>query len=107
MSLPPPKERSFMSENTTETVKEEVKTQPAQEAQPKPVLKEGEENRLSDPDAIDAFVAMGYKLPLSDSLVGFYQFFKKKKDTIYPGKVSPEGLAFLALLDEMYKRLKK
>ena len=58
------------------------------------------ESRI-DEFAVSVFDAMGYKAPLSDSIVTVYLEFKKRKDITHPGRLSPEGFALVALLADM------
>ena len=59
-----------------------------------------EENRIDD-NAIEAFRGMGYEGRLSDNLVTIYKRVKSKKDDLQPGRLSPEGFAFVIVLSEM------
>lgn len=58
------------------------------------------EDRI-DVSAVMAFKVMGYKNRLSPNMISIYRAFKSRKDRIQPGRLSPEGLAFVATLAEM------
>lgn len=74
----------------------------AEQPQAKPIL---EDTRV-DEFALGQFKAMGYE-SLSDTLVLVYREFKRRKDRIYPGRLTPEGFAIVATLTDMIEgRLK-
>jgi hypothetical protein len=79
----------------------ETQDGPEQEQAPKkPEVLKGE-TRI-DEYAVSMFQTLGYdpdKLP--DSLVSIYQELKLRKDRLYPGRMSPEGLAIVALLADV------
>lgn len=55
-----------------------------------------------DEYALSIFKAMGYDpTGLPDTLVRFYNAFKKKKDSLYPGRVTPEGFALCSTLYDL------
>ena len=62
-----------------------------------------EEDRI-DHIAIDQFRALGYEGRLPDVLVDTYLAFKRRKDHIHPGTLSPEGvvsvLFFAGMIDK-------
>jgi len=58
------------------------------------------EDRIDD-FAAKAFQTMGYKRRLSDNMVLIYKDFKLRKDRLQPGRLTPEGLAFVSVLAEM------
>lgn len=58
------------------------------------------ENRI-DENGAKAFQSMGYKTRLSDNAVMLYKSFKSKKDRLQPGRLTPEGYAFIAVLADM------
>ena len=59
---------------------------------------EGIEDRLNDEYAIMQFGTLGFTGRLPDKLVETYLSFKKRKDTLMPGRLSPEGFATVILL---------
>jgi len=59
------------------------------------------ENRI-DENGVDAFKAMGYTTRLSKNAVMAYREFKAKKDKIQPGRLTPEGYAFVAVIADMF-----
>lgn len=61
------------------------------------------ENRIDD-FGVAAFERMGYTGRLPDSLVQIYKQFKLRKDALVPGRVSPEGFAFMTVLSDMVDR---
>ena len=58
-----------------------------------------QEDRI-DEFGITSLQAMGYP-GLSDNLITIYKAFKRKKDQINPGRLTAEGLAFVAVLAEL------
>jgi hypothetical protein len=66
----------------------------------KPEIKKPVEDRV-DEFSINVFAAMGYTGRLPDVLVELYREFKRRKDALTPGRLSPEGFAMVALLFEM------
>jgi hypothetical protein len=54
-----------------------------------------------DEYAATVFAAMGQPTPLPKSLVAAYQRLKAIKDHIHPGRLSPEGFAFVVLLSDI------
>lgn len=63
--------------------------------------KQTEEVRV-DEHALMMFASMGYdRSRLPDSLVRYYNAFKRKKDIMAPGRLSAEGFAFVAILSEL------
>ncbi len=54
-----------------------------------------------DEYAIDQFKALGYDEPLPLSLTKTYKAFKMRRDRLYPGRLSPEGFALVALLSDV------
>lgn len=64
---------------------------------PKPIPTEAEETRV-DEFALSTFRRMGYQGRLPDSLVTCYNEFKRRKDTLYPGRLTPEGFASVSML---------
>lgn len=59
-----------------------------------------EQEERIDEEGINAFQAMGYA-SLSDNMVLIYKEFKRRKDRLHPGRLTPEGYAFIAFLSEM------
>lgn len=55
------------------------------------------EDRI-DEMGIQQFEAIGYTGRLPDSLVATYQAFKRRKDKIHPGPMSPEGIVMVLFL---------
>jgi len=55
------------------------------------------EDRIEDM-AIEKFEALGYKGRLPDSLIATYQAFKRRKDKLHPGPLSPEGIVMVLFL---------
>jgi len=51
-----------------------------------------------DEFAISVFQSMGYKGLLPDTLVQTYNNFKRHKDRLHPGRLSPEGFATVLVL---------
>ena len=51
-----------------------------------------------DEFAIDIFATLGYTGRLPDTLVRTYNEFKRRKDRQQPGRLSPEGFAFVDML---------
>lgn len=71
----------------------------------KTVAKKPEEPETRiDEFAVGIFSAMGYAGRLPDSIVTCYTEFKRRKDTIYPGRLSPEGFAMVSVLSDMADR---
>lgn len=58
------------------------------------------EDRI-DENGAKAFKAMGYKTRLSKNMVAIYKDFKSKKDALQPGRLTPEGYAFISVLADM------
>lgn len=55
-----------------------------------------------DDYALDMFGNMGYDVSkLPDSLVKLYKVTKRKKDVVFPSRVSAETLAIIAALSDM------
>ena len=54
-----------------------------------------------DDFAQDMFEGMGFEAPLSESTVNLYKAYKRYKDKLNPGRVTPEGFAFVAVLADM------
>jgi len=71
--------------------------QPAAES----VKKDDKDKDQLDDFATKAYEAMGYKDRLSDNMVNIYRAFKTRKDRLQPGRLTPEGLAFVAVLADM------
>jgi len=70
------------------------------------IVEEEDLNRIELEDRIDEFsvsifAAMGFKERLSDSMVTIFKAFKKYKDVLQPGKLTPEGFATIAVLGDM------
>jgi len=60
------------------------------------------EDRIDDNGyAVSIFESMGYKGRLPDTLVKIYLAFKKRKDRVLPGRLTPEGFALVLLLADM------
>ena len=59
-----------------------------------------EEERV-DEFAVGQFQAMGHKVALSDTTVKVYAEFKLRKDRLMPGRLTPEGFAFVDLMSEI------
>ena len=63
---------------------------------------EGVHDTRIDEHALDMFANMGYdasKLP--DSLVQLYNSIKRKKDVVFPSRMSAEGCAIIAAISDM------
>jgi hypothetical protein len=58
-----------------------------------------QEDRI-DESAITSFHTMGYD-HLTDNMVKIYKAYKRKKDRIQAGRLSAEGLAFVAILADL------
>lgn len=59
-------------------------------------------NTAVDEHAKMMFKAMGYDPEaLPSTVVRFYNAFKKKKDMLYPGRLSPEGFAMVSTLYDL------
>lgn len=58
-----------------------------------------QEDRI-DEFAITSFHTMGYD-HLTDNMVKIYKAYKRKKDRMQAGRLSPEGLAFVAILADL------
>lgn len=54
-----------------------------------------------DEFALRMFRAMGYAGRLPDTLVDCYNEFKRRKDVLLPGRLSPEGFAMVSMLASM------
>jgi hypothetical protein len=55
-----------------------------------------------DPNSIAAFTAMGYDpadLPIT--LIATYKALKKRKDVVFPGRMSPEMCAIVSVIADM------
>ncbi len=61
------------------------------------------EDRI-DEFAIAGFERLGYTGRLPDSLVRVYTQFKRRKDALRPGRLSPEGFAFVTLIADLADR---
>jgi hypothetical protein len=67
----------------------------------KPVKKtEYVETRVDD-FAVGMFTALGITGKLPDSIVEFYNEVKRRKDRLQPGRLSPEGFAFVSILADL------
>lgn len=69
-------------------------------------VKAPEETGIEAEDRIDEFgisqfVTMGYKDRLSDTMVKVYTEFKRRKDTMQAGRLTPEGAAFVAVIADV------
>lgn len=53
------------------------------------------------PREIDMFKHMGYEERLSDKAFEILRAFKKRKDLLQPGPMTPEAFAFVAILGDM------
>ena len=51
-----------------------------------------------DEFASSMFKSMGYQGRLPDSLVSCYNEFKRRKDVIQPGRMTPEGFVCVTML---------
>jgi len=58
------------------------------------------EDRI-DESGVEAFKGMGYTKRLSNKTVMIYKALKSKKDKLQPGRLSPEGMAFVVVLSDM------
>jgi len=58
------------------------------------------DDRIDD-FATKGFQELGYAGRLPDTMVSLYKAFKRFKDRLQPGRLSPEGFAFIATLTEM------
>jgi len=76
--------------------KEKTKDTTAAAPEPDPEF----EDRIEE-FAIGQFEAMGYEGRLSPQMVALYKEFKKKKDRMHPGRLEPEGFAFVATLADV------
>ena len=67
-----------------------------------PAAKKSEyiETRVDD-FAVNMFGSLGIKGKLPDSLVECYNEVKRRKDKLQPGRLSPEGFAFVSLLSDL------
>jgi len=83
-----------------EAKKEQPDSPVVAEESPKVLLTIDNEDRIDD-FAVKAYKAMGYKTRLSDNMVMFYREMKVRKDRLQPGRLSPEALAFVAMLAEL------
>jgi len=55
------------------------------------------EDRIDD-RGIESFGLLGYSGRLPDTVVATYKEFKRRKDKIHPGPVSPEGIVTILFL---------
>ena len=53
-----------------------------------------------DERALSVFKHLGYEVP-SETLARVYVAFKKKKDAIQPGHLTPEAYAFVAFMADL------
>lgn len=53
---------------------------------------------MMDEFSVSAFEVMGFKQPFSDAIVSAFDKFKTLKDRLQPGRLTPEGFAFVAML---------
>ena len=58
---------------------------------------EQKEDRLSD-IPLSQFRAMGYEGRLPDAIVDTYKEFRRRKDSIHPGELTPEGIVTVLFL---------
>ena len=70
------------------------------------VIEKVEDNSIESEDRIDsnavhAFRDMGYKERLSNNMVRIYKTFKARADRLQPGRLTPEGFAFVSILSDM------
>lgn len=70
-----------------------------QVGQSKPVSIDNE-TRVDD-FAIEMFKMIGHNTLLSETTVWVYQEFKRRKDRIHPGRLSPEAFAYIDMLAGM------
>jgi hypothetical protein len=57
-----------------------------------------EDEKRVDEFAISIFETMGLSGRLPDTLVEVYNEYKRRKDKMMPGRISPEGFAFILLI---------
>ena len=62
-----------------------------------------EEDRIDD-FSIDQFKHLGFTGRLPDNLVGCFLEFKKRKDKLSPGRLSPEGFAMVTMITNLIDR---
>ena len=66
-------------------------------------MSEDQEDRI-DAIAIDHYSRLGYTGRLPDALVATHQEFKKRKDRIHPGPLSPESIVTVLFLAGMIEK---
>ncbi len=81
---------------TTKATIPEVDEQKPTVPAPKMVVPTG-----MDEFAVSVLIAMGYK-DIPESVSTMYREFKRRKDLVQPGRLSPEGFATVALLADLY-----
>lgn len=57
--------------------------------------------RQVDEYTASMFKALGYEGELPDSIMKVYTEFKRVKDTLQPGRLSPEGFSTIVVLSKM------
>jgi len=67
----------------------------------KPEIKKVEDETRIEPFAVQSFSEIGYKGKLPNSIVKIYKEFKRRKDILQPGRLSPEGFAYVSLLADL------
>ena len=55
-----------------------------------------------DENSRNGFKFMGYKHRLSDNMLMVFEAFKSKKDALRPGPLSPEAMATVAIIGDMF-----
>jgi len=65
---------------------------------PNQIQEEPYEEKRIDDFAVSTFAVLGYTGRLPDFLVAAYKAAKLRKDRLRPGRMDPEGFAFLTLL---------
>jgi len=56
-----------------------------------------------DPLMEEMFLAMGYSKPFPRSLVMIHNAMKLKKDKLNPGRLSPEALAIIGAISDLFE----
>ena len=65
--------------------------------EPLPII---EETRV-DEFAVSQFQGLGHATVLSETTVAVYKEFKHRKDRLQPGRLTPEGMAFVDLMADI------
>lgn len=59
-----------------------------------------EEDFMMDEFSTSAFENIGFRQPFDKTLVDTFRYFKGLKDRLQPGRLTPEGFAFVAMLSK-------